>query len=109
MANENKTVSDVVKEMRDLCSKFRDVIVARSFIATWANEVDVANKRDLAELRSLVKELSDAIDKVLPENADCCHVESTLCKDGCMPNGKCNIDIIRAIAVKARKVLGDEK
>lgn len=48
MSNENKTVYDVAKEMRDSCAKFRDVIAARSFIATWANEVEGANKREIA-------------------------------------------------------------
>ena len=73
-------------------------------VATKALELLKRQDDEITPLRSLVKALADAIEKVLPENADCCHVESTLCKDGCMPNGKCNIDTIRALVANAREV-----
>lgn len=54
-------------------------------------------------LRSLVKELTDAMDNVLPETADCADTKNTLCKDGCMPNGICRLSTVRALVARARE------
>lgn len=72
-------------------------------------EREIAPKNEeIKKLRSLVGELADALDAVVPDNADCEDTKA-LCKGGCMPNGICRQDTIRSLVAKARKEDKDGK
>lgn len=102
-ASENKTVEQLCDYLANNGNSVGEPITVA--MPNLAELIRAANKRDLAELRSLVKELSDALDSEL--NADCqtCGNHSCVLKDEfACPDIAKNKELVK----KAREVLGED-
>ena len=95
MASENETIADIVREMRigDLCAS--DVaartMYINDFLASYADRIEEAWKREVAELRKCLKE-------AIREK---CPFTRMSCKHGEPCDYECETD-------KWRKALGEE-
>lgn len=76
MASENETVADIVAEMRigDLCANdtTTSMMYINDFLAGYADRIEEAHQREVAELRKGISELLDALQAIYDEECTSC-------------------------------------
>ena len=104
--NLHATIPFLTKEARHVTDADE---IMREATTRLLNQGEIAVKdAEIARLRALVEELADALDAAVPDNADCVDTKA-LCQGGCMPNGICRQDTIRALVARARIVIRKDK